>query len=418
VSHANSFQNPFYVQLISEQYRREQAKLPTAAELEASENRKCFEMQERDRNSFIVVAGMKRVPGVGGPPEFQLREAVGKRQAGHGGLFDLGDDVLMVVYEFMARGMQPQAVWKGHAKSVNSVSFSRDGVTILSGSTDAEGKLWRASSKELVNTLLGHSQAVSASCFVNDGTVITASKDKTLKLWSVGTEISTGSLQHTLGGHNHWVSSCCVSPDSTRIISGSYDQTLKVWDAVSGEMLESVFCPSIANCCSYSPDGSTFAAGYNNGRIFVHDAQNFQMLHESRTLEHGGAVLDCCFSPDSRKLLSASKDKSLQLWGLKLKTFCVLLGHTSAVRACCFGPDGQIIVSVSNDKSMMVWERDEEGWKITRILRDQIARPMSCAFAPDGKTFVSGHKDGTLAFWEGSCCISSTPFPPPHPCGS
>src|SRR6266536_1699168 len=82
----------------------------------------------------------------------------------------------------------------------------------------------------LIQTLTGHSGWVRAIAFSLDGRQITSgSDDQTIKLW----DATTGDLQKTLTGHSDWVTAIAFSPDGRQIASGSRDQTIKLWDATT-----------------------------------------------------------------------------------------------------------------------------------------------------------------------------------------
>ncbi|MGH9938894.1 MAG: hypothetical protein ACREAM_21850, partial [Blastocatellia bacterium] len=121
-------------------------------------------------------------------------------------------------------------------------------------------------------------------------------------------------LIRTLEGHSGNVRGCAFSPDGQLIVSASHDRTLKVWDAMTGEML--------------------------------------------RTLEgHSSSVIGCAFSPDGQLIVSASDDRTLKVWdamtGQMLRT---LEGHSDYVRGCAFSPDGKLIVSASYDRTLKIWD--------------------------------------------------------------
>ena len=78
---------------------------------------------------------------------------------------------------------------------------------------------------------MGHSDIVLSVCICGDGSrIISGSRDETVKVWNA----MSGVCVNTLEGHSNYVSSVCFSSDGTRIISGSWDKTVKVWDALSG----------------------------------------------------------------------------------------------------------------------------------------------------------------------------------------
>jgi dipeptidyl aminopeptidase/acylaminoacyl peptidase len=113
----------------------------------------------------------------------------------------------------------------GHNNSVWSVSFSPDGQTIATGSSDKTVKLWNRDGT-LLKTLTGHNDSVWSVSFSPDGqTIATGSSDKTVKLWN-----RDGTLLKTLTGHNDSVWSVSFSPDGQTIATGSDDKTVKLWD--------------------------------------------------------------------------------------------------------------------------------------------------------------------------------------------
>ncbi|PWB49884.1 MAG: hypothetical protein C3F13_18000, partial [Anaerolineales bacterium] len=83
-----------------------------------------------------------------------------------------------------------------------------------------------------MRTLRGHTGQVEAVAFSPDGTqIVSASGDKTLKVWKA----ATGQARHTLSSHTREVYGVAFSPDGTRIVSASKDRTLKIWDTASGQ---------------------------------------------------------------------------------------------------------------------------------------------------------------------------------------
>jgi len=117
-----------------------------------------------------------------------------------------------------------------------------------------------------VMTLRGHSDEVHGIAVSPDGKrIISGSADKTVKVW----DSATGAELMTLHGHNDWISSVAFSPDGKRIISGSGDNTIKVWNSVTGAELMTlvVGLESDVSSVAFSPDGKTIAAGSFDDKI-------------------------------------------------------------------------------------------------------------------------------------------------------
>ncbi|MEH2059518.1 MAG: hypothetical protein V7K97_25860 [Nostoc sp.] len=115
-----------------------------------------------------------------------------------------------------------------------------------------------------ISTLRGHDNSVNAVAIAPDGQkAVSASDDKTLKLWDLetATEIST------LTGHNHWVRGVAITPDGQKAVSASADHTLKLWDLHTAKEISTFTGESYIYCCAVSPDGLTIAAGESSGRV-------------------------------------------------------------------------------------------------------------------------------------------------------
>lgn len=116
---------------------------------------------------------------------------------------------------------------EGHRGMVNSAAFSADGTRVVTASDDKTAKVWDAHSGKELLTLQGHQLEVQSAAFSADGTrVVTASSDQTAKVW----DAHSGKELLTLKGHQERVNSAAFSADGTRVVTASWDKTAKVWD--------------------------------------------------------------------------------------------------------------------------------------------------------------------------------------------
>ncbi len=164
------------------------------------------------------------------------------------------------------------------------------------------------------------------------------------------------SYQLTLKGHTSWVWSVALSPDGQRLASASDDQTVKVWDAATGqESLTLKGHTGRVESVAFSPDGQRLASASGDQTVKVWDAATGQ---ESLTLKgHTGEVMSVAFSPDGQRLASASEDQTVKVWDAATgQESLTLKGHTGAVMSVAFSPDGQRLASASYDRTVKVWD--------------------------------------------------------------
>ncbi len=141
----------------------------------------------------------------------------------------------------------------GHASSVTSCSWSPDGGTLASASRDGTVKLWEVASGRCTATFAGHENWVGSCSWSPDGgTLASASHDGTVKLW----EVASGRCTATLAGHDRSVRFCSWSPDGGTLASASADRTVKLWEVESGRERMTLLNSSTDQCAAIDLAGN------------------------------------------------------------------------------------------------------------------------------------------------------------------
>jgi len=254
-------------------------------------------------------------------------------------------------------------------------------------------------------TLRGHSDKVHGIAVSPDGKrIVSGSDDNTIKVW----DATTGAELMTLRGHDGGVRSVAFSPDGKRIVSGSGDNTIKVWDAANGEELMTLRGhEGPVRGLAFSPDGERIVSGSGDKTIKVWNAVNGDELMTIRG--HERKMGPVSFSPDGRRIVSGSKDWTIEEepWNQTIKVWDAATGaevmtlrgrHFDVISSIAFSPDGERIVSGSGDKTVKVWDAATGAEIMT--LRGHKLGVADVAFSPDGKRIVSGSSDGTIKVWD------------------
>jgi WD40 repeat protein len=297
--------------------------------------------------------------------------------------------------------------FRGHSNWVESVAFSPDGQRIVTGSDDHTAKVWDAASGRELLTLKGYSWGLVS--FSRDGQRI-VTVDRTAKVWqweaASGQELSVRELP-TLQGDGDWIQYAAFSRDGRRIVivTGSSDNTAKLWDAATGrELFTYKGHNSCINSVAFSPDGQRIVTGSSDNTAYVWEvASGVRPRNIGGNLltltGHNNDISSVAFSPDGQRIVTGSFDRTAKVWdaasGRELLT---LTGHSEIVNSVAFSPDGQRIVTCSGDRTAKVWETASGRELLT--LSGHSDWVASVAFSPDGQRIVTGSNDKTAKVWD------------------
>ncbi|PYQ64185.1 MAG: hypothetical protein DMF53_08055, partial [Acidobacteria bacterium] len=255
----------------------------------------------------------------------------------------------------------------------------------------AESLLHKALSDSVqITTLTGHTAAVQAASFSPDGTrVVTASYDQTARIWNAATGQPIATLRHTAA-----VQAASFSPDGTRVVTASDDKTARVWNATTGQpiaILTGHTGPVWA--ASFSPDGGQVVTASLDQTVRIWNAATGQLI--ATFTGQTGPVFAASFSPDGTRVMAVPVDQPPRIWATGRPI--ALTGHTGAVFAASFSPDGTRVVTASLDKTARIWNA-ATGQPIA-TLTGHTDGVEAASFSPDGTRVVTTSRDKTARIW-------------------
>ena len=199
-------------------------------------------------------------------------------------------------------------------------------------------------------------------------------------------------------GHTGSIVSVSYSPNAARVVTGSRDKTIRIWDVESGNTVGEPLTghTDCVNSVAYSPDGCHIISGSSDRTIRIWDAETGAAV--GNTLNgHTEWVNSVAYSPDGCHIISGSFDQTIRIWDAETGAVVgnPLEGHTSLVCSIAYSSDGQHVVSGSQDETTRVW--DSFPYVLIQPPPCNPILPALCAM-PDMDGWVRD-SEGGLLYW-------------------
>ncbi len=224
--------------------------------------------------------------------------------------------------------------------------------------------------------------------------IVTGSYDNVIRLWRV----SDGRLLREFKGHTAWVQAVALSPDGETLASASDDSTVRLWHVSDGFALKILKKNTTGiRALAFSPDSKMLATGGYDKVVRLLSVPDGTVLHIMEG--HTDWVRCLAFSPNGETLASGGFDTIARQWRvIDGKLLSELKGHTSSVLSISYSPDGKSLATGSVDTTLRLW-RASDGLPL-RVLAGHKDFVFSVSFSPDGKTLASGAVNNTVLYWD------------------
>ena len=287
-----------------------------------------------------------------------------------------------------------------HSSSITSISYSGDGRLLLTAGYDGTARMWQVETGFLLSAIAAHPQPIYAAVLSRDGRlIVTGSHDRTAKVWQTATGKLLRSFLHP--GSTSLVQAVAISPDNTRIYTGTLDGVIREFDVTSGALARTSKAHGDIKTLAISGDGRTLISGGDDKTAILWDARTGKRAHS--LAGHSEGVVAAALSDSGNIAATGSVDRSVKLWNVKTGRLMHTLSGPPGEPAppnynakswrrmlsMALSLDGRRVMSGYLDSAFAIWDTASGDALRTTLVADS-ERAYALAFAPDGESFAIG----------------------------
>jgi WD40 repeat protein len=260
------------------------------------------------------------------------------------------------------------------------------------------GEMWQRPHWELQKTLTAHTDWVRCLSFTPDSqTLISGSFDQSIKLW----KLPTGQVIHDLKDHHKGVFALAVSADGKTLASGSWDETIKLWNIQDGQLLSNLSGHSASvRSLATSPDNQLLISGSFDNTVRVWQLATGDLL---TTMVHKEPIAAIALNHTGQILASTGDDGLVKLWSIQTgEMIAQLTGNSNCICSLAISPNSNTIIAGTVSGSIVLWSIDPANVQSSEPLQKFKAHSgqiNACVFHPNGHYLITGSVDGKARIW-------------------
>lgn len=278
-------------------------------------------------------------------------------------------------------------VLSGHKAGISSLAFSPDGSYLVSGSQDESLRIWDLSTRKEKKTIDKLGSPVTSLVFSLNGDMLALGQYSRIKVFKT----NTWKKKYQRSIFSAFVENLAISPDGKQLAASSWkDQSLATMEFPDLSKVRELKETNWTDALSYSKDGQFLISGSHSNAIKIWDPVSGSLINQFQN--HTDWVYGCFFFQGNNKIVSAGLDSQIVVSDAKTgKVLQKKKAHKDGISFAGISPDEKLFITVSLDKTLRIW--DLESFELLGEFSEPRDKLITLAISPDGKWLATGGSD-------------------------